>query len=135
MLVALGISNLSAVSAYASTTYVVDGTSASCSDTGQGSASQPFCTIAAAAKKAQPGDTVLVKRRYIRRRPAVNPANSGTAASPITFTANPGVTVSGGTKAFSLSSRELHRHLRVHDHRHVIGRDLDLERRRRHDRS
>ena len=105
MLVALGISNLSAVSAYASTTYVVDGTSASCSDTGQGSASQPFCTIAAAAKKAQPGDTVLVSAgTYVGT--AVNPANSGTAASPITFTANPGVTVSGGTKAFSLSSRD-----------------------------
>jgi parallel beta-helix repeat protein len=105
ILAALCISDLSTVSAYASTTYVVDDTSASCSDTGQGSASQPFCTIAAAAKKAQPGDTVLVNAgTYVGT--AVDPANSGTAAGPITFTAGPGVTVSGGTKAFSLSSRD-----------------------------
>ena len=104
-LAALGLSNLSTVSAYASTTYVVDGTSASCADTGQGSTSQPFCTIAAAAKKVQPGDTVLVSAGTYTGT-AVNPANSGTASSPITFAANPGVTVSGGTKAFSLSSRD-----------------------------
>jgi parallel beta-helix repeat protein len=104
LLVALGISSLSTASAHASTNYVVDDTSASCSDTGQGSASQPFCTIAAAAQHAHAGDAVLVNAgAYVGT--SVNPANSGTAGSPITFIANPGVTVSGGTKAFALSGR------------------------------
>jgi len=46
--------------AYASTTWIVDNTNSNCSDTGPGTASQPFCTIAAAAKKAVAGDTVTV---------------------------------------------------------------------------
>ena len=93
-----------ATAAYASTSYVVDNTSAACSDTGAGTATQPFCTIATAAKKALAGDTVLVNAGTYPGT-AVNPTNSGTADAPITFTANPGVTISGGTKAFSLSSR------------------------------
>jgi parallel beta-helix repeat protein len=36
---------------------------------------------------------------------SVNPKNSGTAGSPISFVANPGVTISGGTRAFAISSR------------------------------
>ena len=36
---------------------------------------------------------------------SVNPTNSGTAGSPITFAANPGVTISGGTRSFALSNR------------------------------
>ena len=90
----------SATAARASTTYVVDNTSPSCSDT----AGQPFCTIAAAAKKAQAGDTVLVNAGTYAGT-SVNPTNSGTSGSPITFTANHGVTISGGTRAFALSSR------------------------------
>jgi parallel beta-helix repeat protein len=97
-------SGLSATAASASTTYVVDNTSASCSDTGPGSTAQPFCTIGAAAKTAQAGDTVLVNAGTYTGS-SVNPANSGTAGSPITFTANAGVTISGGTRAFSISSR------------------------------
>jgi parallel beta-helix repeat protein len=95
---------LSATAAQASTTYVVDNTSASCSDTGPGSASQPFCTIGAAAKKAQAGDTALVNAGTYTGS-SVNPANSGMAGSPITFTANARVTISGGTRAFAISSR------------------------------
>jgi len=95
---------LSSGVAYASTSYTVDNTNPSCTDTGLGTASQPFCTIAAAAKKAQAGDTVLVNAGTYSGT-SVNPANSGTAGSPITFTANPGVTISGGTRAFALSSR------------------------------
>lgn len=90
--------------ALASATYVVDNTSAACTDTGQGTTSQPFCTIATAAKKAAAGDTVLVSAGTYAGA-SVNPANSGMAGSPITFTASPGVTVSGGTKAFALSGR------------------------------
>jgi parallel beta-helix repeat protein len=104
LLVALGIGSLSTASGYASTNYVVDDTSGSCSDAGQGSPSQPFCTIGAAAQHAHAGDTVLVNAgAYVGT--SVNPANSGTAGSPITFIANRGVTVSGGTKAFALSGR------------------------------
>jgi len=90
--------------AYASTTWVVDNTNSSCSDTGAGTAAQPFCTIAAAAKKAGAGDTVTVNAGTYAGT-SVNPANSGTAGSPITFTASPGVTINGGTRAFALSSR------------------------------
>jgi parallel beta-helix repeat protein len=94
----------SVTAAHASTSWVVDNTNTSCSDTGPGTASQPFCTIAAAAKKAQAGDTVLVNAGTYAGT-SVNPTNSGTAGSPITFTANRGVTISGGTRAFALSSR------------------------------
>jgi parallel beta-helix repeat protein len=97
-------SMLSATAAQAATTYTVDNTSASCSDAGPGSAAQPFCTIGAAAKKAQAGDTVLVKAGTYTGS-SVNPANSGVAGSPITFTANAGVTIRGGTRAFAISSR------------------------------
>ena len=103
---AIGASFLTSASAYASSNYTVDGTNPSCSDTatGAGSAAQPFCTIGAVAKKAQPGDTVsVIAGTYTGT--SVNPAISGTAGSPITFAASPGVTISGGTKAFALSGR------------------------------
>src|SRR6476646_2804173 len=89
--------------AHASTMWIVDNTNSNCSDSGSGT-SQPFCTIGAAAKKAQAGDTVTVNRGTYAGT-SVNPTNSGTAGSPVTFTANPGVTISGGTRAFAISSR------------------------------
>jgi parallel beta-helix repeat protein len=88
--------------AHASTTYTVDNTG-SCSDT----TGTPFCTIAAAAKKAQPGDTVLVNAGTYPAT-SVNPTNSGISGSPITFTANQGVTITGGAagmRAFALSGK------------------------------
>ncbi len=100
MLAAVGVAVFPALGA---SNDVVDNT-VSCSDTGPGSSTQPFCTIAAAAGKAVAGDSVLV-RAGTYAGTAVNPTNSGTATSPITFTANPGVTISGGTRAFALSSR------------------------------
>jgi parallel beta-helix repeat protein len=90
--------------ANAATTYVVNGASSACSDTGPGTPTQPFCTIAAAAKVAHAGDTVQIFPGTYAGT-AVNPANSGSAGSPITFAAQPGVTISGGTSAFVLSSR------------------------------
>ncbi len=98
------VGTLSGGTAYASTPYTVDNTNPACSDTGPGTAAQSFCTIAAAAKKAVAGDTVLVNAGTYAGT-SVNPTNSGTAGSPITFTANPGVTISGGTRAFALSSK------------------------------
>ena len=100
----VGAGAVAAGPAHASTSYTVDNTNSSCSDTGTGTVSQPFCTIAAGAKKAQSGDTVLVNAGTYTGT-SVNPAVSGVSGSPITFTANPGVTISGGTRAFALSSR------------------------------
>jgi parallel beta-helix repeat protein len=85
--------------ASAATTYVVDNTNPSCSDTGSGTPAQPFCTIAAAAKKALSGDTVQVSAGTYAGT-SVNPTNSG-----VTFTANPSVLISGGSRGFSISSK------------------------------
>ncbi len=93
-----------AAPASAATSYVVNNVSAACLDTGPGTVSQPFCTIAAGAKAAHAGDTVLVSAGTYAGT-SVSPANSGTAGSPITFTASPGVSITGGTRAFALSSR------------------------------
>lgn len=86
------------------TTFIVDNTSTACSDTGRGTQAQPFCTIGAAAKAVKAGDTVLVSKGTYSGT-SVNPANSGTAAKPITFTASTGVSITGGTRAFALSNR------------------------------
>src|SRR5579875_2529613 len=100
MLSALGAamlaSGLLASPASAASAYVVNNTSPACSDSGPGTAAQPFCTIGAAAKVAQPGDTVLVTAGTYPGT-SVNPANSGTPGSP--------VTISGGTRGFALSGR------------------------------
>ncbi|MFD0570429.1 PKD domain-containing protein [Kitasatospora gansuensis] len=69
-------------SAAAGTLYVDN--NVNCSDTGGGSQALPYCTVGAAAKAAQPGQTVRIgKGRY--EEPLV-PARSGTPGSPITFT-------------------------------------------------
>ncbi len=85
--------------ASAASTYVVDNTNPSCSDTGPGTAAQPFCTIAPAAKTALTGDTVQVSAGTYAGT-SVSPANSG-----VTFTASPGVLISGGSRGFSISSK------------------------------
>lgn len=75
--------------------YWVDATSGSCTDTGTGTSSAPFCTISAAAKKAVlPGDGVLVRPGVYREQVAV--AGSGSAADPIRIDGvGPGVVVLG----------------------------------------
>jgi hypothetical protein len=61
-----------------------------CSDTGPGSESEPFCTIAKAASVVQPGQTVVVEPGdYTGTTISV----SGTAQAPITFDAIGEVTV------------------------------------------
>jgi parallel beta-helix repeat protein len=82
--------------------YYVDNTR-SCSDSGPGTADQPFCTIKAGAQHAGAGDTVqVVAGTYAG---PVTPQTSGTAGSPLTFAAAPGVTISGGTNGFAISSK------------------------------
>jgi parallel beta-helix repeat protein len=90
--------------AAAATTYVTNNTSPACSDTGPGTASKPFCTIGAAASRMVAGDSVQVTAGTYSGT-SVNTANSGTAASPITFAGSPGVSITGGTRAFALSAR------------------------------
>ena len=61
-----------------------------CSDSGPGSESEPFCTIAEAASVVQPGETVVVEPgSYTGTTISV----SGTAQAPITFDAIGSVTV------------------------------------------
>ena len=99
--VALTGTVLASASASAATTYIVDNTNSLCSDTasGAGTAAQPFCSLTAAASKAASGDTVLVNAGSYTGT-AVNPKNPG-----VTFTANPGVLISGGSRGFSISSK------------------------------
>jgi len=72
--------------------YVYNAANSNCSDSGVGSQSQPFCTIAAAATAVQPGQTVVVEPgTYAGTTISVQ----GTAQAPITFTAILGATVNG----------------------------------------
>jgi parallel beta-helix repeat protein len=87
--------------------YYVDNTNGSCSDAGPGSQATPFCTIGKAASLLIAGQTVrVVAGTYAE---TVNGPNSGTAGNPITYSAAPGVTVTGnGTasgNAFRMSSK------------------------------
>jgi len=86
-------------------TLYVDGANPNCSDTGSGSATQPFCTIGKAGKVAVAGQTVLVSAGDYSENVSVN--SSGTATAPIVFAAAPGehVTVSGQSHGFTISNR------------------------------
>jgi parallel beta-helix repeat protein len=88
----------------AASTLYVDRANPSCSDAGPGSATQPFCTIGAAAAKAVAGQTVMVSSGTYSENVTV--ANSGTSSAPIVFTTAAGasVTVSGQTHGFTISS-------------------------------
>lgn len=83
--------------AAAGATLYVDGSNPSCSDTGSGTQTQPFCTIKAAASKTGPGYTVQVAAGTYPENVSIT--RSGTSSDPIVFTPAPGatVTVSGGT--------------------------------------
>jgi len=87
----------------ATTTLYVGG--AKCSDTGPGSATNPFCTILHAGAVATAGQTVLVNSGSYSG--TVSVANSGTAASPITFqpAAGASVTITGGADGFSIATK------------------------------
>jgi parallel beta-helix repeat protein len=75
-----------------STTYYVDNTVA-CSDAGPGSTLNPFCTIGRGATLADAGDTVRVLHGTYAE--TVKPTANGGSGMPITFSAAPGVTVTG----------------------------------------
>jgi parallel beta-helix repeat protein len=102
VLLALGTG---ARSARAATTLYVDGSNPSCSDSGTGTADQPFCKISVAATKATAGTTVQVAAGSYAEQVSI--ANSGTAGAPINFTAAPGasVIVTGNGSGFSMSNK------------------------------
>lgn len=87
----------------AATTLYVDKGNPSCTNSGQGTQTAPFCKIGAAASRAVAGQTVRVAAATYSER--VTPAYSGTEGAPIVFSADPGVVVSGGANGFKLSSR------------------------------
>jgi parallel beta-helix repeat protein len=86
-------------------TLYVDRSNANCSDTGPGTAAQPFCTIRAGAAVVTAGQTVQVASGTYPENVAVS--RSGTASAPIVFTAAPGatVTLTGQADGFSVSGQ------------------------------
>ncbi len=87
----------------ASATLYVDRSSPSCSGSGPGSATAPYCSIARAAAAATAGQTVLVRPGSYPE--SVTVGHSGTAAAPIVLRSLGGVTVRGGSHGFTVSSR------------------------------
>jgi parallel beta-helix repeat protein len=89
----------------AASAYHVDGDSPVCTDSGPGSADQPFCRISRGASIAQAGDTVIVHGATYPE--TVTVPRSGASGAPIVFEAAPGEvpTVTGGTYGFRLSGR------------------------------
>ena len=85
-------------------TIYVDENNPSCSDVGAGTQTAPLCTIGAAAARTSPGTTVVVGSGTYNEQVNVR---SGTAGSPVTFTAAPGatVTVTGGKYGFYVSNK------------------------------
>jgi parallel beta-helix repeat protein len=104
LVAASGVAVVSATAASAATTTLyVDRGNASCSDVGSGTSTVPFCTISAAALNASAGRTVQVAAGTYSETVTVK--YSGVAGSPVVFSAAPGVTVTGGTNGFKLSSK------------------------------
>jgi parallel beta-helix repeat protein len=95
----------SGVAAAASGTLYVDRGNSSCSDSGTGSLSQPFCSIGAAAGKVTAGQTVQVAAGTYPE--VVRIVTSGTSTATIAFTTAPGatVTVTGQANGFVISGR------------------------------
>jgi len=104
-IVGLNYSNAAATGS----TYYVDKTNASCSDTGAGTtAALPFCTISKGASVAVAGDTVQVLAGSYAE--TVGVPTSGSSGLPITYSAASGVTMSGNGStssgsAFRISSK------------------------------
>src|SRR6266542_4120901 len=96
--------NVRGAAAAAAVLYV-DRNNPSCSDTGPGTSTQPFCTIKPAASQATAGQTVQVASGTYPE--LVTVSNSGAPGSPIVFSAAPGasVTVSGQANGFKLAGK------------------------------
>jgi parallel beta-helix repeat protein len=103
--VVIALTELAGPAAAVTTTRYVNNGSASCSDSGSGTISQPYCTIIKAAAVATAGETVQVSSGLYGG--VVTFAQSGTSSAPIVFDAVPSgtVTVAGGTNGFKVSSK------------------------------
>ncbi|MEV8096039.1 right-handed parallel beta-helix repeat-containing protein [Kitasatospora sp. NPDC085879] len=112
-------------SAASGTLYVNNASGAHCSNSGQGTAAQPFCTVAAAAAKVQPGQTVsIAKGNYPEH---VNLTRSGTAEAPITFLGVGGPTAPyGETSTVGQSFGQLPHAFTLSGVQHVRLKNLDL---------
>src|SRR5216684_3352740 len=89
----------------ASSTLYVDGSSSSCSDTGSGTQTQPYCTIGAAARSATAGMSVVVNSGTYHEDVSV--AHSGVQGAPITLApaAGASVTITGQSNGFTISGQ------------------------------
>jgi hypothetical protein len=85
--------------------YYVDANDSGASDTGPGTASQPWKTISKANQTLVAGDTVYIRAGTYSQ--GVAPAKSGTAVSNITYAAYPGesVLITGGVVGIALTAR------------------------------
>src|SRR5256885_2864960 len=99
-MVAASVASLPVVLAASGSLYV-NSAAANCSDAGNGSATQPYCSIVKGAQVATAGTTGFVTGGAYAGS-AINPS-SGLAGSPLTFAASPGLIVSGGTHGISVS--------------------------------
>ena len=99
-LISLNFTNVLAAGA---TTYYVDKTNASCSDTGTGTTTTlPFCSITKGASMAVAGDAVRILAGSYAE--TVTAPKSGSAGLPITYSAASGVAITGNGTASSGSS-------------------------------
>ncbi|MEV7777324.1 PKD domain-containing protein [Kitasatospora sp. NPDC088351] len=71
-----------AIAAEAPTTLYVMASRSQCSETGPGTPDRPFCSISAAAKIVEPGQTIHVDR-FVRNTESVRVTRSGTPDKPI----------------------------------------------------
>jgi parallel beta-helix repeat protein len=76
------------------TAFYVDKSSANCTDSGAGTVSTPFCTIAKGTSRLQPGQTLFVGNGTYAEQVA---PPSGTAAARVTVAATPGTSPVVGT--------------------------------------
>ena len=88
MLAVAGVQLVATPTEAAGAAFYVDRTVSSCSDTGTGSSTTPYCTVARAVAALQPGDTVYIGNGTYAE--TVRPALSGTSSAPVTVTAWPG---------------------------------------------
>jgi len=94
LLLIIGPAALLPVPASAGVIWWVNNQASTCSDVGTGGESAPFCSIQAAARRAFPGDSILVHPGTYREQ--VVPTISGLPGVPITYEAvAPGVIVLG----------------------------------------
>ncbi|MEU9144361.1 PKD domain-containing protein [Streptomyces sp. NPDC048349] len=116
-----------------SSLYVNNTAGANCTDTGAGSQAAPFCTISAAAKAVQPGQTVRIKPGKVYAE-SVTVDRSGEPGRPISFVAdgpNPSDQVAIGSKGLTVSgaSHVVVRGLRVYGGVRITGStDVELDR-------